>query len=156
VTESCVLCRGADGDDELLRTEVWGDDLWRLTTSTAGEVAGFSYLEPRRHIGDIGALDGDEATSFGPTIARVTTALKAATGVDLVYVYVFGGGIPHLHVHLAPYVPGGPLNDQMVRGEVETRTLPSGASLVVSKDYPLLPATEHTAAIRGLREALSR
>jgi diadenosine tetraphosphate (Ap4A) HIT family hydrolase len=156
VTRGCVLCRGADGDDELLRTEVWGDDLWRLTTSIAGEVAGFSYLEPRRHIGDIAALDGDEATSFGPTIARVTTALKAATGVDLVYVYVFGGGIPHLHVHLAPYVSGGPLNDQMVRGEVETRTLPSGASLVVSKDYPLLPEAEHTAAIRGLREALSR
>ena len=72
------------------------------------------------------------------------------------YVYVLGGGIPHLHVHLAPHVPGGPLSDQMVRGEVETRTLPSGASLVVSKDYPLLPEAEHMAAIRGLREALSR
>jgi diadenosine tetraphosphate (Ap4A) HIT family hydrolase len=121
-----------------------------------GEVAGFSYLEPRRHIGDIAALDGHEATSFGPTIARVTSALKAVTGVELVYVYVFGGGIPHLHVHLAPYVPGGPLNDQMVKGEVESKQLPSGASLVVSKDYPVLPEADHTAAIRSLRKALSR
>jgi len=102
VTQACIICRGAEADDVLLRTEVWGDDLWRLTTSTAGEVAGFSYLEPRRHIGDIAALDGDEAASFGPTMARVTSALKAVTGVELVYVYVFGGGIPHLHVHLAP------------------------------------------------------
>src|SRR5207253_9430465 len=105
---------------------------------------------------DIAALDGDEAASFGPTMARVTSALKAVTGVELVYVYVFGGGIPHLHVHLAPYVPGGPLNDQMVKGEVETKQLPIGASLVVSKDYPLLPEAEHMAAIRGLREVLSR
>src|SRR5207253_9710218 len=43
VTQACIICRGAEADDELLRTEVWGDDLWRLTTSTAGEVAGFSY-----------------------------------------------------------------------------------------------------------------
>ena len=156
MTQACIICRGAEADDELLRTEVWGDDLWRLTTSTAGEVAGFSYLEPRRHIGDVAALDGDEAASFGPTMARVTTALKAVTGVELVYVYVFGGGIPHLHVHLAPYVPGGPLNDQMVKGEAETKQLPSGASLVVSKDYPFLPEAEHTDAIRGLREALFR
>jgi diadenosine tetraphosphate (Ap4A) HIT family hydrolase len=155
VTPACFICRGLEADEELLRTEVWGDDLWRLTTSTAGEVAGFSYLEPRRHIGDIAALNGEEATSFGPTIARVTSALKAATGVELVYVYVFGGGIPHLHVHLAPHVPGGPLNDQMLRGEVVTRNLPSGASVVVSEDFPPLPETVHVETIRRARELLS-
>ena len=31
-----------------MRTEVWSDDLWRLTTANVSEVAGFSYLEPRR------------------------------------------------------------------------------------------------------------
>jgi diadenosine tetraphosphate (Ap4A) HIT family hydrolase len=153
---TCVLCRGRHGDEELIRTEVWGDDLWRLTMSRVGEVAGFSYLEPRRHIGDIAALDGDEAASFGPTIARATSALKAATEVELVYVYVFGGGIPHLHVHLAPYVPGGPLNDQMVKGEVETRTLPSGASLIVSKDFPMRTREEHEDTIRRVRERMGR
>jgi len=40
-------------DHALMRTEVWSDDLWRLTASEASEVAGFSYLEPRRHIADI-------------------------------------------------------------------------------------------------------
>ncbi len=29
----CPACRGAEGDPELHRLEVWSDDLWRLTTS---------------------------------------------------------------------------------------------------------------------------
>ena len=61
----CPACRGAEGDPELHRMEVWSDDLWRLTTSLSAEVVGFSYLEPRRHIVAITAIDGDEARTLG-------------------------------------------------------------------------------------------
>jgi hypothetical protein len=61
----CQICNGADGDSELLREQTWEDELWRLSTATAGEVAGFSYLEPKRHISDITALDGHEAERLG-------------------------------------------------------------------------------------------
>jgi diadenosine tetraphosphate (Ap4A) HIT family hydrolase len=140
---NCLLCRGAAGDAELVREQVWQDDLWRLSTATSGEVLGFSYLEPRRHITDISALDGREAETFGPVLARVTSALKAATGAKLVYVYVFGDGIPHLHLHLAPHHDGDALNDAMIKGELESTKLPSGAELLTSKDYPPLPAEQH-------------
>jgi len=139
----CLICRGPDGDAELMREHVWQDDLWRLSTATSGEVVGFSYLEPRRHISDITALDGREAETLGPVIARVTAALKAATGAELVYVYVFGGGIPHLHIHLAPHRDGDALNDAMIKGEFESTKLPSGAELFVSLDYPQLPEELH-------------
>ena len=42
----------------------------------------------------------------------VSRALRDETGSDLVYVYVFGGGIPHLHLHLTPHHPGDALNTQ--------------------------------------------
>jgi diadenosine tetraphosphate (Ap4A) HIT family hydrolase len=61
----------------------------------------------KRHIAHITDLDGPEAVTFGPVIARCTNALKEATRCEVVYVYVFGDSIPHLHVHLAPHVAGG-------------------------------------------------
>jgi diadenosine tetraphosphate (Ap4A) HIT family hydrolase len=152
---ACAICQGRLADDQLLRVEVWQDDLWRLTTAYASETPGFSYLEPRRHISDITALDGDEAATLGPTLARITAALKAETGAELVYIYVFGDGIAHLHLHLAPHTRGDALNDQMIRGELVATTLPSGATLFESKDYPPLPEADLRALAGRLRLRLA-
>jgi len=136
----CVLCRGTDSDAELGRVQVWEDSLWRLTTSVGpgDPTPGFSYLEPKRHIQYITELDGAEAATFGGVLARCTNALRQAAGTELVYVYIFGGGIRHLHVHLAPHVAGDALNDSLLRGEFEERELPSGAKAFLSKDYPAI------------------
>lgn len=102
----CLLCRPADADREFRRIQVWRDDLWRLSVVTVGPVAGFAHLEPHRHIPHITDLDGPEADTFGPTLARVTRALQAATRADLVYANVFGERVAHLHVNLAPHREG--------------------------------------------------
>ena len=101
-TSECPMCRAAAADEELERVEVWQDSHWRLTVSLSSEVAGFAYLEPKRHIRYITELDGPEAATFGPALARSTDALKDATGAEVVYVYIFGDGVPHLHVHIVP------------------------------------------------------
>ena len=152
----CVICRGGRGDKELKRVAVWEDDLWRLTTSLQSEVLGFSYLEPRRHIPHVTDLDGEEAKTLGATLARTTRVLKEVTGGDLVYVYVFGGGVPHLHLHLAPHRSGDALNDLMVRGAVEVQGLPSGVKRIVSKEFPPLPERELRAVAVRIRRRLSR
>ncbi len=126
-TQACAICAGRDGDPELLREEVWRDELWRLSMSIEGYTPGFAYLEPLRHVPHIEDLDGEEALTFGPILARVCAALKAATDAERVWIYVFGGGIPHLHVHLAPHREGDALNSAMIRGELEDIPLPSGA-----------------------------
>jgi diadenosine tetraphosphate (Ap4A) HIT family hydrolase len=133
-----VLCRGAAGDAELGREQVWEDALWRLTTSVGpGDVTpGFSYLEPKRHIRSVADMDGEEAATFGAVLARCTSALRAAANADLVYVYIFGDHVPHMHAHLAPHVDGDALNGSMLKGELEERELPSGAVALISKDYP--------------------
>lgn len=143
-------------DHALMRTEVWSDDLWRLTSSEASEVAGFSYLEPRRHISDITELDGDEAATLGPTIATVSRAIKDATGAELVYVYVFGDGVPHLHIHLAPHRSlGSPLVSDMIKGAKHKAVLASGEEVWVSDRYPLVDRDLMQAAIDGIRSRLN-
>ena len=153
----CALCQGPGGDAELDRVQVWEDGLWRLTTAVGPfEVTpGFSYLEPKRHVRDVTELEGPEAETFGPVLARCARALKQATGCELVYLYVFGGGIPHLHVHLAPHVDGDALNEALVKGEVEQTPLPSGATAFVSRDYPALPVEECEAVARRVSDLLA-
>jgi diadenosine tetraphosphate (Ap4A) HIT family hydrolase len=137
----CVICRGTAGDAELQRTQVWEDSLWRLTVSLDAEILVFSYLEPKRHIPHITALDSDEASTFGEVLARVSRVLQQETEAELVYVYIFGG-VPHLHVHLAPHRPGDGLNTQIIRGEFTEEKLESGAVQYVSKEFPPLPQEE--------------
>lgn len=108
IRTDCLICRREEGDTELRRIPVWEDELWRLTTSLHSEIPGFSYLEPKRHVPYITELDGKEAGTLGEVLARTTKALKDVTGAQLVYVLVFGGHIPHLHLHLSPHVPDGP------------------------------------------------
>lgn len=152
----CAICRGPEGDDELDRVEVWRDDLWRLSMARHGPTLGFGYLEALRHIPYLADLDGPEAATFGPAIARASAVLREASGAPLVFAYVFGGGIPHLHVHLAPNVPEGVLNTALIGGEIEERKLPSGASEIISKDHPDLPGDELGAVIQRTRELLAR
>lgn len=151
----CIICRGSDGDVEMLREQVWEDDLWRLTTAVVGEVAGFSYLEPKRHVRYIHELDGPEAATLGPVLARTSAAIREAAGAELVYVYVFGDSIDHLHLHLAPHHPDGPLNGSMIKGDLTEEAQPSGGVLVTSAEYPPLPEAELRAALERVRSALS-
>ena len=154
-TSECPMCRGAAADAELERSEVWQDAHWRLTVSLSSEVAGFAYLEPKRHIRYITELDGPEAATFGPALARGTNALKAATGAEVVYVYIFGDGVPHLHLHLAPHRPGDALSDQMIRGELVEEKLPNGMTRFSSSEFPALPPEQLALIADQVRERMS-
>ncbi len=155
-TSDCPMCRGAAADAELERVEVWQDAHWRLTVSLSSEVAGFAYLEPKRHIRYVTELDGPEAATFGLAMAHSTRALKDAAGAELVYVYIFGGGIPHLHVHLAPHRSGDGLNDQMIRGEIVEEKLPNGMTRFTSSEFPALPRAQLLRIADEVRHRMSK
>jgi diadenosine tetraphosphate (Ap4A) HIT family hydrolase len=104
-----MLCRPEIADAQFRRTRVWEDSLWRLSAVLQGPIPGFAHLEPKRHIPYITHLDGAEAVTLGPVLARVTSAMRAAAGADLAYVYVFGDRVPHLHLNLAPHRNGDAL-----------------------------------------------
>jgi diadenosine tetraphosphate (Ap4A) HIT family hydrolase len=154
MTADCVICRGSDGDAELDRVEVWDDDRWRLTMSLDTYTPGFSYLEPKRHIPHITDLDGEEARTFGVVLATVSSVLQQLTGSEVVYLYVFGDGVPHLHAHLAPHRKGDALNSSMIRGELEETPLPSGATALVSREFEPLSRADSVALATQVRTAL--
>ena len=155
MTAQCIICAQAQGDEALNRVEVWRDEHWRLTVSLDAEVAGFAYLEPLRHIASIADLDGPEALSFGATMAKACQSLKAATGKPFVYVYIFGDGVAHLHVHLAPHREGDALNSQMIRGEIVSEKLPNGFERFCSREFPALPEAEQREVAERVRRHLS-
>lgn len=138
--DGCLLCRVDDADAHFRRRWVWDDGYWRLSVVLHGAVAGFAHLEPHRHIPFITELDGPEAATLGPVLARATAAMRAATAVDKVYVYVFGDHVPHLHFNLAPHRPGGPL---------------VGGPGLIRPDAAVLDSTAHEAAASAIERALA-
>jgi diadenosine tetraphosphate (Ap4A) HIT family hydrolase len=105
----CMLCVPEIADRFFDRVRIWEDELWRLSAVLRGPIPGFAHLEPRRHIPYVTDLDGPEAATFGPVLARVTRALREAPGAELTYAYVFGDRVAHLHVNLAPHRAGDAL-----------------------------------------------
>ena len=155
IHSNCPLCRGDLDDPDFHRVEVWQDELWRLTVSLISVVPGFAYLEPKRHVPYITDLDGAEAASFGPVLARCTRVLREVARAEVVYAYIFGDSIPHLHVHLAPHRKGDALNEQMIRGEVVEEKLPNGAIRVISNKFPPLPRLMLETVANQIRERLN-
>jgi len=79
VTENgCLLCRVEDADAYFGRRRVWEDAYWRLSVVMHGAVVGFAHLEPHRHLPAITDLDGVEAVTLGPALARTADALRTA------------------------------------------------------------------------------
>jgi diadenosine tetraphosphate (Ap4A) HIT family hydrolase len=138
--DGCLLCDVDRADEVFDRVRVWEDGRWRLSVVRRGPVAGFAHLEPHRHIPYVTDLDGEEATTFGPVLARVTAALREATGAELTYAYVFGERVPHLHVNLAPHSAG----DALV-----------GGPGLVRPDAAPVPREAHEAVAAGVRDALA-
>ena len=86
---------------------------------------------------DIEFIHRTDRTGF--KAGALANALKSATGADVVYVYIFGDGVPHLHVHLAPHRDGDALNDQMIRGQIVEEKMPNGMTHFYSSEFPPLP-----------------
>jgi diadenosine tetraphosphate (Ap4A) HIT family hydrolase len=81
-----------------------------LTTPAGSEpdaYLGYLFVEPRRHVAELGDLDAAEAASLGRLASRASGALTAH-GAEHVYAAVIGHGVDHLHVHLIPRYPGAP------------------------------------------------
>lgn len=151
----CILCDADAADARFNRIRVWEDDLWRLSLTGGGYVRGFAYLEPKRHVPHLTDLDGEEAATFGTVMARVTSALKAAAEAEIVYVWVYGSGIPHLHVHLGPHRQGDALATDIIRGAVDEIHDESGATRLVSRDFPQIPAEVQQRTAAAARRILS-
>lgn len=69
---------------------------------------GYLVAEPVRHAAGLGDLTDPEAVAMGLLVNRLARALKEVVEAEHVYSFVFGDGLAHLHVVLAPRYTGTP------------------------------------------------
>jgi hypothetical protein len=85
-------------------------------------------------------VTGVNGTATVVRTALIGALLTCAAAAWVVYLYVFGESVPHLHVHLAPHHDGDALNTNMIRGPLEERAQPSSATALVSSEFPCSPS----------------
>ena len=66
------------------------------------------FVEPKRHVGELAGLTDREAMSVGLFTTKVARALMQSEGMDHIYTFVNGDGVPHVHVHVIGRYPGAP------------------------------------------------
>jgi diadenosine tetraphosphate (Ap4A) HIT family hydrolase len=111
--EECFVCckhRGQEAvpggpiyQDEILfvsHAQLWGDE--------TEHYLGHLFVEPKRHVAELADLSDAEAQAIGLFTTRVARALMETLGVEHVYSFVIGDGVPHVHVHVIGRYPGAP------------------------------------------------
>ena len=94
--EPCGICTGQ------ATTAVWENEHFTLHPPVQGSLPGAVWLASREHVDSFKDLSPDAAAAFGPTIARVETAILGLGGVGRVHLYRWGDGGAHFHVWLLP------------------------------------------------------
>lgn len=111
--DTCVVCQKHRGLVPLAGGAIHEDDLIfvshaQLWDEETKHYLGHLFVETRRHVAEIGDLFGDEAQRIGLYVSRSARALMLTLGVEHVYSFVIGDGIPHVHVHVIGRYSGAP------------------------------------------------
>lgn len=67
---------------------------------------GYLMAEPKRHAPALGDPTDEEAAAMGRATNRIARLQRDVLDAEHGYSFVYGDGVPHLHVHLAPRYPG--------------------------------------------------
>jgi histidine triad (HIT) family protein len=113
LTDDCFVCRkhadpqalfgGVIYADELIfisHAQLWGDE--------QEHYLGHVFIETRRHVAELADLSEFEARRVGLYTCRMAEALLRTQGVEHVYSFFIGDGVPHVHVHVIGRYPGAP------------------------------------------------
>lgn len=109
----CIICRKHREQVPVAGGPIYQDEriyishaqLWGQETE---HYLGHLFIEPKRHVPELADLSDAEAQAIGLFTARLARALIKTEGVDHVYAFVIGDGVPHVHLHLIGRYPGAP------------------------------------------------
>jgi histidine triad (HIT) family protein len=109
----CIVCRKHRGELAPPGGPIYEDNL--IYVSHAGlfgdeneHFLGHVFVEPRRHVAELADLTGEDAQAIGLYTSKVARALIKTLEMEHVYSFVFGDGVPHVHVHVIGRHPGTP------------------------------------------------
>jgi ATP adenylyltransferase len=126
--DGCVFCGILDSDRPDDETYVvWRDEHCAVLLNAYPYTSGHLMVLPRRHVGELEEVAGDEAAAVWSAVAAAVRALKAAYTPDGLNVganlgRAAGAGVPgHFHVHCLPRWIG---DTNFMTSVAEARVLP--------------------------------
>jgi diadenosine tetraphosphate (Ap4A) HIT family hydrolase len=109
----CLVCRKHQGEIVVPGGIIFEDDLISVShAQLIGEekdhYLGHVFVEAKRHVPELADLTEQEARAIGLYISRVAQALLQTEGMEHVYSFFIGDGVPHVHVHVIGRRHGAP------------------------------------------------
>ncbi len=109
----CLVCRKHRGEIAVPGGVIFEDDLIfishaQLRGEEKDHYLGHVFVETKRHVPELADLSEREAQAVGLYISRVAKALLQTEGMEHVYSFFIGDGMPHVHVHVIGRRPGAP------------------------------------------------
>jgi histidine triad (HIT) family protein len=112
-SENCLVCQKHRREIDVAGGSIYEDaliflshaQLWQDETE---HYLGHLFVEPKRHVAELGELTDEEAQAIGLWTSRLARALMETEHVEHVYTFVIGDGVPHVHVHVIGRYPGAP------------------------------------------------
>jgi histidine triad (HIT) family protein len=113
MNKECFVCRKHSGEILVPGGVIYQDNQIYISHSQIQEkeknhYLGHLFIEPKRHVPDISNLTDEEAKAIGLFTTRVANALIQTQGMEHIYSFVIGDGVPHVHVHVIGRYPGAP------------------------------------------------
>jgi len=125
--DDCVLCRIAGSDDDRAAHVVWRGEVALAVLNAYPYTSGHLMVMPRRHVGELEALDEEEAAEVWRALSDAVRAIRQAYQPDGLNVganlgRVAGAGVPgHFHLHVLPRWSG---DTNFMTAVAEARVLP--------------------------------
>jgi len=112
-TSECLVCRKHRGEITVHGGIIFENDLISISHAQLfGEekdhYLGHVFVEAKRHVPELADLTVQEAQIIGLYVSRVAKALLQTEGMEHVYSFFIGDGVPHVHVHVIGRYPGAP------------------------------------------------
>jgi histidine triad (HIT) family protein len=109
----CMVCCKHRGEILVPGGTIYQDDLIYISHSIIGDkekdhYLGHIFIETQRHVSEVSDLSDPEAKTIGLFTSRVARALMHTQGMEHIYTFVIGDGVPHVHVHIIGRYPGAP------------------------------------------------
>lgn len=102
----CLTCQYNQEADPELGGVVWETMNWRVEHSMGNSAGvGVMVVKLKRHAEWLNELTHDELITLGPTLSKVSTAIKEVTNAERVYINLWNESSRHVHFLLQPRLP---------------------------------------------------
>jgi len=104
-SDECLVCRKHRGETDIPGKPICENDLIYISHAQPWKekkehYLGHVFVEPKRHVAEIADLTEAEAQTLGVYTSRIAKALMHTEGMEHVYIFVIGDGVPHVHYHV--------------------------------------------------------